>query len=296
MNPPSANADLVIAGPFDLAEGPLWDGAAGRLHFVDITAGRIHTWTPGRDEVRGIEMGTMAGCVVPRAGGGLVAALASGIWGLDVDSGERTFLAKPVEHDAARCRFNDGKCDPQGRLWAGTMGLNAEPGIGALYCFGSASECRQVLANVSVSNGLAWAPDGRTLYYIDSPTRRVDAFDFDPETGHLARRRAAISLPPGPDVPDGCTIDAEGMLWVAHWRGGKVTRWDPRRGLHLTTVTVPAPHVSSCAFGGKNSETLYITTARRGLDPAKLAAWPNSGGIFAFRPGVPGKAADRFRG
>lgn len=296
MTMPSPTADLVLDLAANLAEGPVWNASMRRLHFVDITAGRIHTWDPDSGELQKTDVAMMAGCVVPRERGGLVAALANGIWTVDVVSGERDFVVAPPEHDAARCRFNDGKCDPQGRLWAGTMGLKAEPGAGGLYCFSGGTESRRALSDVTISNGLAWAPDGKTMYYIDSPTRRVDAFEFEPESGAIRRRRTAIELPAGPDLPDGCTIDAEGMLWIAHWGGSKVTRWDPQRGLHLATVSVAAPHVSSCAFGGDDLRTLYITTARQGLDPARLSAWPKSGGIFACRPGVQGRPTDMFRG
>jgi sugar lactone lactonase YvrE len=134
------------------------------------------------------------------------------------------------------------------------------------------------------------------LCYIDSLTRRVDVFDFDGASGELSRRRPAIVLPPGDDLPDGCAMDDEDMLWVAHWRGGGVSRWDPRTGRQLGFVRVPAPQVTSCAFGGPDRGTLFITTARRGLSAAELEAYPESGGIFACRPGVTGPAAAVFRG
>lgn len=289
-------AELVLDLRADLAEGPVWNASTRRLNFVDITPGRIHDFDPATGRRHAIEVGAMVGCVVPRAGGGLVAALADGAWAIDLESGQKSFLTAPAGHDAARCRFNDGKCDPQGRLWAGTMGLHHERGAGALYCFDSATTVRCVLRDVSISNGLAWSLDGATLYYIDSPTRRVDAFDFDPKTGTLSNRRAAITLPAGADVPDGCTLDAEGMLWIAHWGGGCVTRWNPETGRQLATIHVPAPQVTSCAFGGDDWATLYITTARRGLDAAQLAAFPRAGGIFACKPGVGGRAADLFAG
>lgn len=296
MKPRIDTAELVLPLRADLAEGPMWHPATQRLNFVDITAARIHAFDPASGALHTLDVEVMVGCVVPRADGQLVAALANGVWVVDRESGERRLLAAPPEHDPARCRFNDGKCDPQGRLWAGTMGLNAEPGAGALYCFPAAGASRPVLAGVTVSNGLAWSADARTMYYIDSPTRRVDAFAFDPATGGTENRHTAIALPAGPDVPDGCTIDEEGMLWIAHWGGGRVTRWDPRTARHLATVTVPAPHTSSCTFGGPNLDTLYITTARRGLDAAQRAAYPESGGIFACRPGARGLPADVFRG
>lgn len=296
MTKPTHTADLVLDLRAHLAEGPVWDSSMRRLHVVDITAGHIHMWDPESNDRRTLNAEMMVGCVVPRTGGGLVAALANGIWSIDAATGQRALVTAPPEHDATRCRFNDGKCDPQGRLWAGTMGLKAEPRAGALYCFPGGAESRHVVGDVTISNGLAWAPDGRTMYYIDSPTRRVDAFDFDSDTGGIRNRRTVVELPAGPDLPDGCTIDTDGMLWIAHWGGSKVTRWDPQRGAHLETIEVPAPHVSSCTFGGADLGTLYITTARQGLDAEARRASPHSGGIFACRPGTHGRPADVFRG
>lgn len=296
MPPPTHSADLVLPLRADLAEGPLWHPRRQRIYFVDIMVGRIHEYDPPSGRRRAIEAGAKVGCLAPRADGHLVATVDSGLAAVDLDTGQIATLVTPPEHDAHRCRFNDGKCDPQGRLWAGTMGLEAEPGAGSLYCFPSATESRRVLPNVSVSNGLAWSLDGETLYYIDSPTGRVDAFDFEGETGRIARRRPAFTLPPDSGIPDGCALDAEGMLWVAHWGGGRVTRWNPQTGAHLATILLPAPHVTSCTFGGPRLETLYITTARRGLDPVALAAFPESGGIFACQTGSTGLPASVFRG
>lgn len=290
------HAKPAIAVGADLAEGPFWHPPTKRLHFVDITAQRIYEHDPRSGALRFIDTGAMVGCVVPRANGHLLAALATGLWNIDPSTGERTFLVVPPEHDARRCRFNDGKCDPQGRLWAGTMGYDCEPRLGALYCFPTATTWRRAVADVTVSNGLAWSLNGQTLYYIDSPTRRVDAFDFDGERGEIRNRRAAFTLPEGTGVPDGCAMDADGMLWVAHWGGHGVTRWNPTTGEQLAVVRVPAPHVSSCAFGGDALDTLYITTARSKLKPEQLAAFPRSGDIFAVRPGVNGLPTQMCRG
>jgi sugar lactone lactonase YvrE len=296
MKPAIFDADLVLPLRADLGEGPVWDARTQRLMFVDIHAGRIHEYDPVTQALGTIEAGSMVGCVVPRATGGVVAALTEGLWAIDAKTGAKSLLVVPPGHDPTRCRFNDGKCDPQGRLWAGTMGLQTEPKFAALYCFPSANEVRREVADVTVSNGLAWSLDGRTLYYIDSPTRRVDAFDFEPVAGRISNRRPALTLPDGTGVPDGCTLDAEGMLWVAHWGGGCVTRWNPKTAQPLATIRVPAPHTTSCAFGGVNYDTLYITTARRGLTPAQLTQFPESGGIFACRPGVGGLPAQAFAG
>ena len=288
-------ADLAIPLRADLAESPVWDARRQRLLCVDLLAGKVHALEPSGGGIETMVAGIAVGCIAPRTNGQLIAAITSGLAAIDFAAGQITPLHTPAGHDPSRCRFNDGKCDPQGRFWAGTLGWRGETGAGALYCFATTDTSERALADVSVSNGLAWTADGRTLYHIDSRTRRVDAFDFDGESGRMNRRRAAIALPPGDDRPDGCTIDDEDMLWVAHWRGGGVSRWDPRTGRQLAFVRVPAPRVTSCTFGGADRDTLFITTARHGLSAAELAAYPESGGIFACRARVTGPPAVAFR-
>lgn len=290
-------AELVLDLRADLAEAPLWHATRRTLCFVDIVGRRFYEYDPSGNAAPRCRLAPESiGCIVPREGGGFLAALNSGLWSLGEDQDDFTPFSTPAGHDSTRCRFNDGKCDPQGRLWAGTMSLTDEAEAGALYCFPPGKAPRQVLARVSVSNGLAWSRDSRTFYYIDSRTRRLDAFAFEPETGALSGRRTVIDFSATGHVPDGCTIDAEGMLWVAQWRGACVTRWNPSTGQALARVAVPAPHVTSCTFGGPDYRILYITTARRGLTPEQLAAFPHSGGIFACEPGVNGLPPDVYRG
>lgn len=296
MSAQELKAELVADVRADLAEGPVWDTRDERLYFVDILAGRLHAIDPSSGARAMLETGAMVGCAAPRRSGGWIAALPDGLWSVDFETGTKAFLRAAPGLDPSRARFNDGKCDPQGRLWAGTMGLKSERGAGTLYCFTADGEAQEAVREVSVSNGLAWAPEGRAMYYIDSPTRRVDRFDFEPATGEIRNRRPAIALPVGSDLPDGCTIDAEGMLWIARWGGGCVTRWDPATGKMLATIRVPAPHTTSCAFGGPKHDTLFITTARRGLSAGQLMEFPESGGIFACRPGPIGLPAVAFGG
>ncbi|MCX7804455.1 MAG: SMP-30/gluconolactonase/LRE family protein, partial [Planctomycetota bacterium] len=215
---------------------------------------------------------------------------------LDLDSGRMEMFAVPDGHPPEN-RFNDGKCDPAGRFWAGTMAMTGpREGKGSLFCLFPDRSVKRMLDGVTTSNGIAWSLDRKTMYYIDTPTLTVWAFDYDERTAAISNRRPVASAPKEMGYPDGMTIDAEGMLWVAYWQGAKVARWDPKSGRLLQTIKVPADLTTSCAFGGPGMDVLYITTARTGLKPETLASQPHAGGIFAVRPGVAGIEAFEFAG
>ncbi len=174
--------------------------------------------------------------------------------------------------------------------------MDFAPGAGSLYRLDTDLSVHRVLGDVTVSNGLAWSFDRRTLYYIDSPTRVVSAFDYDDEAGTITGRRVAVTVPEELGSPDGMTIDSEGKLWVAHWGAGAVCRWDPDGGHLLEKIDVPAAHTTSCAFGGEDLGDLYITTARSGRSREDLEAQPLAGGLFRVRPGARGVPAFEFTG
>jgi sugar lactone lactonase YvrE len=176
------------------------------------------------------------------------------------------------------------------------MSVNVRPKQGSLFCLAQDLTARRVLANVTISNGLAWSRDTRTLYFIDSATQSVWAFDYEVNTGNLGNRRQAIRIPKRDGAPDGMTIDADGMLWVAHWGGGRITRWNPKTGRLLRTCRLPISLVTSCAFGGPNLDELFITSARDSLTPQQLARESLAGGLFRMRPGVTGLADRSFAG
>jgi sugar lactone lactonase YvrE len=291
----AGDVELVVDARAVLGEGPLWHGGQGRLHWVDIEGGLLHIFDPTTGKDRALPVGTRVGTVVPRASGGLLLALESGFSFFDPEGGGLTPIADP-EETLPTNRFNDGKCDPSGRFWAGTMDMELTPGAGSLYRLDADLSVHRVLDNVSISNGLAWSLDLRTLYYIDTPTRAVTAFDYDDATGAISRGRDVVSVPEELASPDGMTIDAEGKLWVAHWGAGAVCRWDPNTGELMGTISVPAAHTTACAFGGDDLGDLYVTTARSGLSEAQLAAQPLSGGVFRARPGVRGVPAFEFAG
>ena len=287
--------ELILDAKATLGEGAIWDARAKVLYWVDIEAGRLHVFDPSTGSDQAFELGQMVGTVVPRARGGVMLALERGFAAFDPATGRLSPWADPEEH-LPRNRFNDGKCDPAGRFWAGTISLDRRPGAASLYCLEPDGSVRTMLQGVTNSNGIAWGLDRQTMFYIDTPTRQVTALDYDMRTGRIENPRTAVTVPPDLGKPDGMTIDAEGSLWIALWDGGCVTRWDPRSGRLLETLAVPARRVTSCAFGGPDLDELYITTARTGLTESDLAGQPYAGGLFRARPGPRGMKAFEFGG
>lgn len=287
--------ELITDARALLGEGPVWDGLSNRLFWVDIEGGRLHALEPESSSTHVWEVGCRVGAAVPREQGGMILATEHGLELFELADSRRQLLVAP-ENEPPTNRFNDGKCDARGRFWAGTMSMIRTPRAGSLYLLEPDHTVRRVLSDVTTSNGLDWSEDHRTMYYIDTPTMLVRAFDFDLENGTLDHERIVIRFSEGVGRPDGMTADAEGMLWIAHWDGGRVTRWDPDTGRLLQTVSLPVARVTSCAFGGADLDTLYITTARHGLDAQQQEQQPHAGSLFALRPGVVGRPAHRYAG
>jgi len=278
---------LVLDAKAELGEGPCWDAANKLLYWIDILGQNVHIYNPQLQSDRVIHVGMYVGCVAVAASGGLIMAADRAFYSLDPVT-EQITLVSGLPNEPQGNRFNDGKCDPAGRFWAGTMPMNGSEAAGSLYRLDAESGVKHIFGSVRCSNGIAWSPDGSTMYYIDSPTKQVAAFDYDLQTGNIQNRRVAVTIPEGEGVPDGMTIDQEGNLWIAQWGGWKVSRWDPRDGTQLDTVPVPAEQVTSCAFGGVNMDELYITTARTGLDEEQLMKQPKAGGLFKVKTTVKG--------
>jgi sugar lactone lactonase YvrE len=276
-----------------LGEGPHWDDRAGELLWVDITRGRIHAWRPTNGLKRTERLDGEVSAVVPRADapGHIVAAGHR----LLLRDGEAERTLAVVEEDLADNRFNDCKCDPQGRLWAGTMSKTRTPGMAALYRLAPGGELERVIEGTTISNGLAWSPAGDTLYFIDSTTQRVDAFDFDAATGDISDRRTLVEIDPADGLPDGMTVDAEGGIWVCLFGSAAIRRYTPNGRLDAT-IPLPTTNPTSPAFGGPDLQTLYITTARHRLTPDQLAAEPLAGALLALEPGIRGLPGNRFPG
>lgn len=236
MTPP--RYEVAVRASATLGEGPTWDPAAGRLLWLDILGSRVHTFDPatGRRGVRVTDQ--HVGAVKPRAGGGLVLNLRDGVGLIDPDGTFRWLHHEPVPGR----RANDAAVAPDGSLWAGTMRYDEAPGGGSLSRFTGDGSVRTVLDDVAVSNGTGWSPDGRLMYYIDSPTRRVDVFtyDADAEGGRVSGRRPLAEIEEGAGFPDGLTVDAEGCVWVALWDGGAVRRYTPAGELDQV-IELPTP-------------------------------------------------------
>jgi sugar lactone lactonase YvrE len=282
-------ANIVIDAKAKLGEGPSWDQRFQRLFWVDIEGFQLHIYDPSTCTNRIIEVGEHIGTVVPYLKNKVIVALISGLYCLDIETGAKVLIHDPEEGKLGN-RFNDGKCDPTGRFLAGTMSLNGEHAQGALYSLSTKGNVSLLVDKASISNGLAWSADHRTMYYIDTPTLEVVSFDYDVAQGTIRNKQLVARLDESEGYPDGMTIDAEGMLWVARWGGKRVSRIHPAHGEVIAEVSLPVNCVTSCAFGGEHLDELYITTAQDN----DSADQPLAGGLFMVKTGVRGTPTSYF--
>jgi sugar lactone lactonase YvrE len=277
-------AELALEMQCVLGESPLWDPRAGELVWVDIARGDIFWWTPGAPSARRLPTGQTVSAIAPRASGGYVLATRSGFAQLDQAGGIE--LIAPVEDDRPENLMNDGKCDPAGRFWAGTMSETETPGAGSLYRLDLDGTVARVVRDVTVPNGLDWSPDGKIMYFVDSLAGGLDTFDFSVETGTVTARRRLVDIAGTLGLPDGMTTDSEGCIWVALYSGHAVHRYSPEGVLELR-VELPVSLVTSCTFGGPELRDLFITTARVADRDEPLA-----GSVFCYEADVAGSAAN----
>lgn len=277
-----------------LGEGPLWSVREQALYWVDILGHRLHRYSLDEGQRSWQfeeEISAVAECAESND---LVVTRRHGFARFNPATGEMTTLAQ-VENDIPANRFNDGKCDPLGRFWAGTMDFGCERPTGSLYRLSPDLSCARIDAEYVVTNGPAWSSDYKTLYHNDSVHGRVYAFDFDLESGAVSNKRVFLQFPEEDGSPDGMTTDAEGGLWIAHWGASKVTRHAPD-GKVLQTIMLPCSQITSCAFGGPGLTTLFITSAANGLSAQQLEQEPLAGGLFALNLAIAGVPANLFRG
>jgi len=288
-----SDVEVAVEANARLGEGPIWDPGASCLYFVDILAGKVHRFDPAAASSTEFAIGQSVGAVALTERDDLVLAVRDGFARLDLRTGAVRMIAL-VEADRPDHRMNDGACDPIGNFWAGTMALDERPGAGSLYRLNRDNSVDTMLTPVTISNGLDWSDDSRTMYFVDSPTRSVDLFDFDPETGALSSRRPLVRIAREDGMPDGLTLDAEGCVWVALWGGGAVRRYGPDGRLDAV-VRLPVTHPTSCAFGGPDFRDLYITSAAGHASDDERRRQPHAGAVFRCRPGPAGRPPLRVR-
>lgn len=287
------SAEVAFHSPSELGEGAIWDEQQGVLYWVDIVGNKVNRFDPRNRSNLAYDVGESVGTVVLSTDGALLLGVRTGMAWLDPDTGRVTHLADP-ESDKPHTRMNDGKCDPNGRFWVGSI-CEREPRFdGGLYCLDTDLSVAQKLAKIQCSNGLVWTGDNRTFYYIDTPTHEIWGFDYEVESGSISNKRVVVKLADALGSPDGMTIDSDDHLWVALYHGHQVLRIDPKSGAIELELPIPATNVTSVAFGGSSLDELYITTARAGLSPEQRANEPLAGSLFRVRVPYRGVPANRF--
>ena len=285
------DCETVVDAGNELGEGVLWSPAHGEVQWTDIFGRRFWAYSPSDGKTRSVPLPDRLACFAPLGGPSILAGFAGGLEMFDLESGARRLIAA-IEEDRPTTRVNDGRLDRRGRLVFGTMDEDpdARP-IGQIWSFGERG-ARVLASGVRIANSIAFSPDGRRMYFADTPEKRIRLFDYDLDSGVLSGERVFVTVE-GPGFPDGSTVDADGCLWNAEWGGARVVRYAPD-GRVIRVLPLPASQVTCCAFGGVGLDRLYVTTARTGLDPSTLAAEPHAGALFAFEVGVSGLADAPF--
>ena len=285
-------AEVLYPSQCILGESPLWHDERKCCYWVDIENGVLYEYSWLLQTTRFWKFNYKITLVLQGKGNHLILALNAGIARFDLESEQLEWLLD-VELPPSENRCNDGACDSLGRLWLGTMHLEHKNGAGALYCIDTNLNVHKKLDHTTISNGLVWTLDNKRLYYIDSPTQVVQSFIFEEESGEIIFEKNVVQIPIEMGTPDGMAIDEEGMLWVAHWGGFGIYRWNPHNGLLIERIELPVPQITSCAFAGENLDYLIITTARENFKEEELKKYPESGNIFLVKAGVKGIATNK---
>ena len=281
-----STVDAPFAGRCELGEGPHWEVARGRLRYVDIDGGVVHDLDPATGDDRPVPVPPPVSFAVPIGHGPDVLCGTGGA--VTRVAGDGQVVGRlAVEPDRPGNRINEGKADPAGRLWFGSMSRSRTPGVASLYCL-DADGLRTVSGGMTVGNGIDWDVDRGRMYHIDSTTQQIDVYRYDLATGAVADRGVFVRIDPADGLPDGLTLDADGCLWLCLFGGGAIRRYDPD-GTLMTTVRLPVAHVTSAAFGGPDLSTLFVTTSRHKLNEAERAAQPLAGALLVVDPGVRGR-------
>lgn len=265
--------ELVLYAGNALLEGPLWDDANNLLYFVSIDDDIIYRFDEATTEIESYKTDGPVGAAVLDEEGKIISAEKSGIYSIDPETKERTFLMQPSEDE--RLRYNDGKMDPNGRFLIGTMGYEEIlEGAASLYAIEN-GDYKEILSGLTLSNGMGWSEDGQTFYHIDTPTKEVKQYDYDLETAKVSHVRTAIEIT-GDGSPDGMCVDVDENIWVAEFGGKRICKWDPETGEQLVEIPMPVTNITSCCIGGPDKNYLYITTGQTNDEPL-------SGGLFKVK-------------
>lgn len=281
-------ADLWLRAPSLLGESPCWDARSNQFSWVDVLRPTVQVCDSEGNLLSELRLPSHVGAALPAAAGGWLVALTDRLAHLQPDGTLRDVV--PLEPHLPGNRANDAKCDPSGRAWVGTMSYEESQHEGSLYRLDTGPKVTLVLDGIGVSNGLAWSPDDRTMYFIDTVSEEVRTYPFDLATGRIGEPRTLVTVSRADGLPDGMCSDDEGYLWVALWGGGCVRRYAPDGRLD-TVVEVPVSYTTSCCFGGPNLDHLFITSARRDLEDDRLREQPLAGSVWAVQPGVTGRPA-----
>lgn len=278
-----------------LGEGPLWHPVENCLYWVDIVAATLNRLDPAVKNIKKFKMPSQIGSIGWRAKGGLIAALSDRFVSIDTETGMTQTIALPLQQEH-NVMFNDGKCDRQGRFWAGTKDIIEENPIGSLYCLDTSGKTTKMLNGFTVSNGIAWNIDNSRMYICDSPKRQIYQYEFDPIEGRLGREfKIFAQVPEEAGFPDGLTVDSEDYIWSCHWDGWRITRYTPAGEID-SIIPMPVPRPTSCCFGGPDLKTLYVTSASVRLPASALVDAPQSGMLFALEMGIKGLAEPAYLG
>lgn len=283
-----ANASIKsIPSQCFLGEGPLWIAKLGCFFWVDIEKGNLHRYHLVTEQLEIRHFPHRLAVVLEGQNGKLILGLDRRLVRYDWETEVIEELCE-VESDLTLNRFNDGKVDPKGRIWIGTLSTLFTEGAGSLYRIGPDFQPKVQLENLTISNGMAWTADQKTFFFIDTPTKKIQEFAFDPKSGAIEFRRIAVEIPEGLGFPDGMCIDREGMLWVAHYAGSGVYCWNPKTGDLVDKIELPVPNVTSCCLGGENLDIMLVTTAQENLTGDDLKNFPQSGDVFLVKLEVGG--------
>jgi len=284
-------ASLLLDAKAGIGETAIWHPSEQKLYWIDVDKKMLNTFDPVTKKEANYPLHKMVGTVVPVDTGGVLVALKDGVYAFNMKANEFRLLAAPEKYLPDNW-LNDGKCDPAGRFWVGSMGPKFKA---SLYRISASGKCDKMLDSITISNGIVWTSDKSKMYYINTPTLQVRQFDYDNATGNISNSKVVITFPDGVGSPDGMAIDSEGKLWIAHWGGSCVSCWDPATGKMIAKVEVPALNVTSCAFGGEKLDMLYITTTSLFMDEASQKKFPASGGVFSVKTGAKGIPANYFK-